>query len=401
MTLLLVFSVTLVAAVLVSEIADRTILSTTVLFLVAGFIAGGHLLNLIPETSQDPIVVGLAALALFAVLLTDGMRVPLHYLRTAWQEPARLLLIGLPLTLVGGALLARVLGHFTWTEALLVGAALSPTDPVFAAAIVGREEMPSRVRDLLNVESGLNDGLSLPIVLILLTAVSGKGPHVPVVLGELALGVGLGVLVPLVFLRLEKMQAFNPTSAYLPMYGFAVGLVILAVTSLTRANSFLAAFAAGITINAYSPATREAFHRFGDLVAELLKLASVLVFGSLLATDLMGGGVSWATLLFAAGVLLLVRPAAVAVALVGTRLGRRQWLTVAWFGPKGFASLIFALLIVSSGATHSRGMFQFIAITIGLSIILHSSTDVPVARMFPCDDGVASQRPLEDEAPPD
>ena len=328
------------------------------------------------------------------------MRVPLHYLRNAWQEPARLLLIGLPLTLVGGALLAHVFGHFSWTEALLVGAALSPTDPVFAAAIVGREEMPSRVRDLLNVESGLNDGLSLPIVLILLTAVSGKGPHVPVVLGELALGVVLGVLVPLVLLRLEKMRAFNPTSSYLPMYGFAIGLVILAVTSLTHANSFLAAFAAGITINAYSPATREAFHRFGDLVAELLKLASVLVFGSLLATDLIGGGASWLTVLFAVCVLFLVRPAAVAVALVGTRLGRRQWLTVAWFGPKGFASLIFALLIVSSGAAHSREMFQFIAITIGLSIILHSSTDVPIARMFAGEDEVVPHRPQGAEAPP-
>ncbi len=151
---------------------------------------------------------------------------------------------------------------------------------------------------------------------------------------------------------------------------------------MTNANSFLAAFVGGIVINAYSPRARHAFHRFGDLVAELFKLASVLVFGSLLATDVIGHGVPWQAYVFAGSAVLLVRPIALVLPLLGTHLTRREWVTVAWFGPKGFASLIFALLIITSGAPHSREMFHFIALTIGLSILLHSSTDVPIARMF-------------------
>ena len=107
----------------------------------------------------------IAELALFSVLYTDGMRAPVRDLVSAWRLPGRALLLGLPLTLLGTALLARYVVGLSWAESILIGAALSPTDPVFAAAIVGREGIPSRLRFLLNVESGLNDGLALAIAL--------------------------------------------------------------------------------------------------------------------------------------------------------------------------------------------------------------------------------------------
>src|SRR5690349_20997479 len=172
MELLLAFAGLLLLAVLVSSLAHRTVLSTAAVFLVGGFVLGEGSLGVIDIRPDDQLVAVLAELALFSVLFTDGMRVGLPELRSAWRLPGRALVFGLPLTLVITAVLAHVVAGLPWLEAFLLGAALSPTDPVFAAAIVGREEIPYRLRNLLNVESGLNDGLALPVVVILLATAS-------------------------------------------------------------------------------------------------------------------------------------------------------------------------------------------------------------------------------------
>jgi NhaP-type Na+/H+ or K+/H+ antiporter len=161
--LLVCFSALLVVAVLLSELANRTVLSTAVLFLVAGFLLGPGVLDVLRVQSGDPAVTVLAELALFSVLYSDGMRVGMKDLRRAWRLPGRALVLGLPLTLIITAALAHWVAGLPWLESLLLGAVLSPTDPVFAAAIVGRKEVPPRLRHLLNVESGVNDGLALPI----------------------------------------------------------------------------------------------------------------------------------------------------------------------------------------------------------------------------------------------
>ena len=148
----LVFAGTLLAAVLLSGLAERTVLSTAVLFLVAGFLAGGGVLDLLALQPADPLVIHLAEVALFGVLFTDGMRAGVRDLVSAWHLPGRALLLGLPLTLLVTALLAHFVVGLPWVSSFLVGAVLSPTDPVFASALVGREEVPYRLRNLLNVE---------------------------------------------------------------------------------------------------------------------------------------------------------------------------------------------------------------------------------------------------------
>src|SRR5918994_5073613 len=168
MTLLLAYSVVLLLAVLVSALAHRTVLSTAVVFLVAGFVLGDGVTSVIDLAPDDEIVSVLAELALFAILFSDGMRVGWRDLTSAWRLPGRALAWGLPLTLLVTALLARFVAGLDWPEALLVGAVLAPTDPVFAAALVGNERVPARLRHLLNVESGINDGLALPFVIVLL-----------------------------------------------------------------------------------------------------------------------------------------------------------------------------------------------------------------------------------------
>ena len=161
MVAVLAFGIVLLLAVLVSDLAHRSVLSTAVLFLVAGFVLGPGMAGVIALSPDHPVVTTFAELALFTVLFTDGMRTSIRDLAAAWSLPGRALLFGMPLTLLCTAAAAHWVVSIPWPESLLMGAVLSPTDPVFAAAIVGREEVPERLRRLLNVESGLNDGLAL------------------------------------------------------------------------------------------------------------------------------------------------------------------------------------------------------------------------------------------------
>jgi len=153
----IVFAATLLIAVFVSDYAERSVLSTAVLFLVIGFLLGRGILGFITFPPESPVIVTVSELALFSVLFTDGMKVSLSTLRSVWRLPGRALLIGMPLTSIALALLAHYLLDLSWLEAFLVGAVLMPTDPVFASAIVGREEIPYRLRQLLNVESGVRN----------------------------------------------------------------------------------------------------------------------------------------------------------------------------------------------------------------------------------------------------
>jgi sodium/hydrogen antiporter len=380
MVLFLVFAATLLAAVLLSGLAERTVLSTAVLFLVIGFLTGGvtDLLTIRPE---DPLTIRLAELALFAVLFTDGMRVGVRDLAYAWRLPGRALILGLPLTLLLTAVLAHFVAGLPWVASFLVGAVLSPTDPVFASALVGHEEVPLRLRRLLNVESGVNDGLALPIVVILLALASRQEVEAATIAEELALGVVIGVVVPWIALRLERTRLFDLAERYEPLYAFSVGLFVLALSYVTHANLFLAAFSAGITVVSVSPRFRDAFHQFGELLAELLKLAAILVFGALISlTFLME--ISLGGYVFVLLVLVAVRPVALAVSFLGARINLPEFAAAAWFGPKGFASVVYGLLVLESGVKLSEEMFHLIALVVAASILLHSSTDVVVARRF-------------------
>ncbi len=379
MTTVLVFDLTLLAAVLLSGLAERTVLSTAALFLVVGFVTGS--IGLVDLQPEDPLVGRLAELALFAVLFTDGMRLGARELTTAWRLPGRALLFGLPLTLVLTALLARFLAGLPWAQSFLLGVILSPTDPVFASALIGREEVPLRLRRLLSVESGLNDGLALPIVVILLAVAGRHEVEAGTLVEELLLGVAIGVLVTWVALRLERTRLFDLAESYEPLYAFAVGLVVLALAYVTHANLFLAAFSAGITTATVSPRFREAFHEFGELLTELIKLGAILIFGALISPTFLAE-IGLGGYVFALLALLLVRPVALGASLLGSRIGWREWAAAAWFGPKGFASVVYGLLVLKAGVSYSGEVFHLVAVVVAASILLHSSTDVVVARRF-------------------
>jgi NhaP-type Na+/H+ or K+/H+ antiporter len=389
---LLIFAVTLFLALLVSEFADRSVLSTAVLFLAAGFLVGPGLLNYLPLTHDSPIVRHLAELALFSVLFTDGMRAAVGDLVRAWRLPGRALLFGMPLTLLATALLAFFLVHVTWIEALLVGAILSPTDPVFAAAIVGRKEIPGRLKHLLNIESGVNDGLALPLVLICLDAIGGRAASFGALGLELLLGVAIGVAVPWLACWIRRARFFGVAKPYEPLFAVAIGLLVLALAWLLHGNIYLAAFSAGVTIASTRPELREEFHQFGELITEILKLATLLVFGTLIS-PLMFVQLHALDFLFAALALVVARPAAMLIALWRSELDWSERLTASWFGPKGFASVVYGLLLFEYNVPHADRLFRLIALVIAGSIVAHSSTDTVLARWF------AEREKLTDESP--
>lgn len=381
MTLLLVFAVTLVIAVLISALAQRTVLSTAVLFLVAGVLAGRGAFGALPSAGPELLRV-VAELALFSVLFTDGMR--------AGGEPAppgapalltRALALGMPLTIAGIAVLAHWLLGWSWTEGILVGAVLSPTDPIFISAIFQFEAVPERLRRLLNVESGINDGVALPVVVIFLGELAAH----PVSLGqvglELAAGVAIGIVIPWLAIQLEASRFFGAAGILRPLHAFAIGLLVLAVSWRVHANIFLAAFAAGVAVARFSPAVRAAFHEFGEGVTELLKLAAILIFGLQMAPNLFRP-LSGAAILFVLLALAAVRIVAIEISMIGSALTAAETLTAGWFGPKGFGSVVYGLMILELGTPAALDMAHLVGVTIVLSIVVYSSTDILVARWF-------------------
>ncbi|MEJ8658791.1 cation:proton antiporter [Streptomyces sp. MS1.AVA.4] len=389
MVLVAVFGAALLVAVLLSGLAARTVLSTSLLFLVGGALVSDGFLELIHITPESEIVSVTADLALFAVLFTDGMHVSFAKLRANWRNPVRALGLGMPLACVGMALITHYLVGLDWTTSFLVGAVLAPTDPVFASAIVGRKEVPARLRELLNVESGINDGLALPVVLVLIAAAGPTSPHAAASFGkiglELGLGLAFGVALPLLVTLLTRVRFLGAEPKLQPLLPLATGVILYAVCHLTHANPYLAAFSAGAVLAAVSPESHKAFEPLGESLAELAKFAALLVFGALL-TPLLFGDLSFGGYVAVVLAIVLVRPGSLLLSLWGTRIDRREKLVAAWFGPKGFASVVYGLLVLQAGIPQGQEAYTLIAVCIAFSIIAHSSTDVPIARLFHVDD---------------
>lgn len=378
MTPLLLFSLVLFVAVLASTLAARSAASISVLFIVAGYMAGPGGWGYITWHPQDRKVEELARWALLAVLFTDGMHLGLGEMRRIWRLPGRALLLGMPLTLLVLAGLAHWLAGLDWLTAFLLAAVLSPTDPVFASAIVEREEIDVSLRRLLNVESGMNDGLALPVVIGLLHVLRGEPAGAGQLGAEVAGGICLGAILPWIA-RTIRPRAAAITPAYRPLYALAVGLTAISLAGLLHVNEYLAAFCAGVSLATVDPPLRDAYGRLGKQLGELLKLATLLAFGALIEPAWIRALSPWEWG-FVVASLVLARPLGLLPALAGSPLDWRHRAAAAWFGPKGFASLVYALLVLHAGVPDAHRLYHLAALVIVLSIVAHSSTDVPMAR---------------------
>jgi NhaP-type Na+/H+ or K+/H+ antiporter len=376
----------LVTGALLSGIAGRTFVSLTALFVVVGFILGDGMTGAVHFDARSGFVSELATVALIVILFRDGLEVDGEMLQSHWHLPFRKLVLAMPLTAVIVALAAKLLVGLTWTESFLLGALLSPTDPVLSSSVVTNPRVPQLVRHSLNLESGLNDGLALPAVLAFSAALSATGSGFVwwrFVLEDLVIGFGIGLLVGFVAARLmprgkelaEGIPAYQKSLYALGCAFAAYGVAVL----IPHGNGLIAVYVAAIVLGIARPDLRSYFERQAADLVEIVKLGIFVVFGSLLTFHgLFGSG--WAAVGVVAVTLLVARPVAVFAALTGTATDFATRAFMSWFGPKGVATITFSLLVLAQPIAAGSTIFNLAALTVFVSILAHGVTDTAGAE---------------------
>ena len=380
---LTVFGVLLIGGALASGIAKRSFLSLTAAFVVAGFVLGEGGLEVLELDPTGGFVQGLAVVALILILFRDGLEVEEEMLQTAWRLPLRKLVLAMPLTAALVALVTHALTDLDWTESFLLGALLSPTDPVLSSSVVTNPRVPRVIRHSLNLESGLNDGLALPAVLAFTAAAASAEDFVwwEFVIQDVGVGLvaGLAVAFAAAHLMPRKTQLGRAISAHQKaLYALGVAFVAYGAAVLPpEGNGFIAVFVAAIAFGIWRPDVRECFEARSEDLIEVVKLGVFLVFGAILTVDgLFEDG--WAAVAIVVFTLLVARPVAVFAALAGSRevdLAGKAFM--AWFGPKGVATMTFALFVLGSAAPEGERIASIAALAVFVSIIAHGLTDHP------------------------
>ncbi|HET8672801.1 MAG TPA: cation:proton antiporter [Thermoleophilaceae bacterium] len=381
-TAALVLGCLLVLGALLAGLAHRSFLSLTAVFVIAGIVLGRGVLDVLHFDPLSGFVNGLATVALIVILFRDGLEVEAEMLQRAWRPPLRALAIAMPLTAVLVALFTRLVTDLSWTESFLVGALLSPTDPVLSSSVVTNPRVPRVIRHSLNLESGLNDGLALPAVLAFAAALDPSAKNFvwwKFVLQDVGVGLVTGLVLGAVASRaLPRGRALgaeiSPRQKALFALGAAFATYGIAVAT-PHGNGFIAVFVCAIVLGIMRPDVRESFEtRSGELI-EVVKLGIFVVFGSLLAFgDLFRDG--WAVAIVAV-TLLAIRPLTIFVSLLGTRLNMRARAFMGWFGPKGVATMAFSLLVLGKNIEQGGHIFNIAALAVLTSIIVHGLTDYP------------------------
>ncbi len=381
----------LIIGALASGLAQRSFLSLTALFVLAGFAVGDGGLHWISFQAHSGFVEDLAFSALIVILFRDGLEVDGELLQSAWRLPLRKLVLAMPITAVIVAAAAHLLVGLTWTESFLIGALLSPTDPVLTSGIVTDPRVPRLIRHSLNLESGLNDGLALPAVLAFLAALDANSQHFVwwrFVIQDIGLGFLFGLAcgwLASLLMPAERPAASATSTARahaIPahqrsLYALGVAFATYGVTVLSpRGNGFIAVFVAAIVLGIRRPDLRLHFEQRADEIVEIVKLGIFLVFGSLLTLHALFSS-GWAAIALVLVTFLLARPLAVWVALAGTGTDRDTKLFMGWFGPKGVATMTFALLVLDQHIPSGERIFDLAALVVFCSIIAHGLTDTP------------------------
>jgi NhaP-type Na+/H+ or K+/H+ antiporter len=345
-------------------------------------------LEVIDFRARSGFVTDLAFAALIVILFRDGLEVESEMLQRAWHLPLRKLLLAMPLTTIIVAAATRVLIGLSWTESFLLGALLAPTDPVLTSSIVTNSRVPRLIRHSLNLESGLNDGLALPAVLTFLAALSADSGNFVwwrFVLQDVGLGLLFGLACGWVASLLMPRAGCGGLTRSIPahqksLFALGVAFATYGVTVLSpKGNGFIAVFVAAIVLSVRRPDVRAHFERNSEELVEIVKLGVFLVFGSLLTLHAFTRE-GWAAIGLVAATFLLARPLAVWLALAGTRTDAATRLFMGWFGPKGVASMTFALIVLDRNIANGVRIFDLTALVVFCSIVLHGITDTPGAN---------------------
>jgi sodium/hydrogen antiporter len=365
---------------------QMTLINGPLLFVVVGWLCGPVVLNLLTPVVTGAGLRALAEITLTVVLFTDAANANLKVLSTYNWLPSRLLLIGLPLALCTGWLFAWWLfDDMPWLEAAILSTLLAPTDAALGKAVVTNQAVPAPVREGLNVESGLNDGICVPVLLLLLALVTPTEQHSGTLkmaaflfAEEVGLGVIVGVSLALVVGRLMKYAAARgwqlPIWHQLAMLGLAV--LSFALTQSVGGSGFIAAFVCGLVAGQQLGEHRHTYLESNEGYSELLSIIVWLVFGAVVV-PLAWNYFTPQVWIYSFASLTVLRMIPVLISLIGTPLNVETKLFIAWFGPRGLASIVFAVIIMQEQLTHMHTIVATTICTILLSVVFHGVTANP------------------------
>ncbi|RKQ93211.1 sodium/proton antiporter (CPA1 family) [Solirubrobacter pauli] len=381
----------LIAVAAVSRRLSGTPVTPAMVFVALGLLAGSLVVDAIDVADTESAVRTLAEATLALVLFTDASRIRLRQLERGARLPERLLGIGLPLTIALGALVAGlVFDQLTVGEALILAVVLAPTDAALGQAVIGHPRVPQDVRQGLNVESGLNDGICVPLLFAAVafadveSDLSGGHSAFVLLIEEIGWGavggVAAGLLIAAVLryaggrgLITEPWRQVVPAAGAALAYGTAVAL---------GGSGFIAAFVAGATFRLALGRDPEPLNRLAEEVGDVLNGVTFALFGAVLlgpALPELDGSIA----LYAVLSLTLVRMLPVAIALLGTGARRATVGFVGWFGPRGLASIVFAVIVVEESALpHEDVIVTTVYCTVGLSVLVHGLTAAPLADRY-------------------
>jgi len=372
---------------------EKTGISGPILALIIGLVFGPLILDLFDMTLEGEEYRTIAELALALVLFTDASKTNLTMLEKNSKMPIRLLLIGLPLTiifgLIGGYLLFK---GFTWIEAGILATMLAPTDAALGKAVVTNKAVPSKIREALNIESGLNDGISVPVLFLfiaLFTTQSGDGLSSLYGLKLLAKEIGIGLLAGLaitfiiVWIAHFSTKRNWITESWQPMVIITLSFTCFTVAQIAGGSGFIACFAGGFlfgTINNKFDLKMnllDSAEGFGDTIS----LVTWLIFGSLIITEFFPE-FTWEVVIYAVLSLTIIRMVPVFLSLFNTGMSAKEKIFMGWFGPRGLATIVFAIMVVDVQLPHKSTIIITVVCTIMLSVILHGFTANPFIKML-------------------
>ena len=375
----------------VAGAVERTWVSGPIVFTCFGLLVGPLGLDLLSWETDGETIRSLAEVTLAMVLFTDAASADMSVLKKTAGLPARLLLIGLPLTIVlgfgVGVLLVDSLSLFTIA---LLATMLAPTDAALGKAVVTNESVPDEIRQGLNVESGLNDGICVPILFVFLALALDKagdaGPWtlaIKLVVEEIGIGLAVGLLLTLAAAKLLKTALrrkwLTPTWIQIPVV--ALALSCFAVAQLLGGSGFIAAFSGGLLFGALAKTERDQFLLAAEGSGDTLALITWVIFGSAVVGQAVGH-FSWLILIYALLSLTVIRMLPVFVALAGSGISTEGKLFIGWFGPRGLASIVFAVIVLDSKLPNADLVAMTVTCTIILSIIAHGISANPLVAAF-------------------
>ncbi len=388
---LAIVALVLIGVAAVSKRISGTPITPAILFVSIGLLVGPEVLDAVEISSTSETVRALAEATLALVLFSDSARIDLGKLRRDIALPVRLLGIGLPLTIAGGALAAALIfDQMTFGEAVILAVILAPTDAALGQAVVTEPRLPSRIRQGLNVESGLNDGICVPL-LFAAVAAADVGSHISegrdaatLLLEEIGYGViggvAAGLLIGAVIVHAGRRDLIQ--GAWRQVIPAAGAALAYGTAAALGGSGFIAAFVAGMVFRGVIKRDPEDVNRLTEEVGSVLNGVTFVLFGAILLGPALGD-LSWELALYAVLSLTVVRMVPVAIGMLGTHAQRPTLAFLGWFGPRGLASIVFAVIVIEeSQLPHEHLIVLAIYITVGLSVFAHGLTAGPLANRY-------------------